>query len=169
MVKLKASDDGTSRPRATRAQAVVSSLGSWVAIFAVLPIAIGRRDRKAGWKAGRPGLINRLGVLPLGLGAAGLVWCMGEHYRPGETVEVSLVPENLIASGPYRFSRNPMYVSEQAMLLGWVLYFGSPRVMGCSVALGGAMRYAVGREERTLIEQFGDQWKEYSAKAPRWL
>ena len=110
-----------------------------------------------------------MGVVPLGLGAAGLLWCMVSHYRPGETVAVSLVPEDLIASGPYRFSRNPMYVSEQSILLGWVLYFGSPRLFGCAVALAGAMRYAVSREERTLRHRFGERWHAYAAKVPRWL
>ena len=144
-------------------------MASWVFIFVLLPVAIGRRDRRRGWTGGRPGLPNRVGVVPLGLGAAGLLWCMVAHYRPGATVAVSLVPEDLIGSGPYEFSRNPMYVSEQAMLLGWVLYFGSTRLLGCTVALAGAMRYAVGREERTLGDRFGERWQAYAANVPRWL
>jgi protein-S-isoprenylcysteine O-methyltransferase Ste14 len=91
------------------------------------------------------------------------------HYAPGETVPVSLVPENLISRGPYRFSRNPMYVCEQALLLGWTVYFGSPGLLFGASALGAGMQYAVGREERTLEERFGDSWREYASRVPRWI
>ena len=108
-------------------------------------------------------------MIPLGLGAAGLGWCLAAHYDPGEKVAMSLVPENLIAKGPYRFSRNPMYVCEQTVLLGWTIYFGSPGVLAGQSVLGGAMRYAVAREERTLEGRFGDSWRDYASKVPRWV
>lgn len=82
---------------------------------------------------------------------------------------MSLVPEHLIAKGPYRVSRNPMYVCEQAVLLGWATYFGSPGLLAVMSVLGAGMRYAVGREERTLEHRFGDAWREYSSKVPRWI
>ena len=145
------------------------SVASWFVIFAVIPWAVGRRGRKVGWTTGGPSLLNRLGVVPLSLGAAGLAWCVSAHYRPGETVELSLVPERLIGSGPYRFSRNPMYVSEQALLAGWTVYFGSPGLLGGAVALAAAMRYAISREETTLRSLFGDSWPDYAAQVPRWL
>lgn len=99
----------------------------------------------------------------------GLGWCLAVHYVPGEDVPVSLVPENLIARGPYRLSRNPMYVCEQMVLLGWTLYFGNAGLLAASMALGAGMRYAVIREERTLARRFGDSWHEYAAKVPRWI
>jgi protein-S-isoprenylcysteine O-methyltransferase Ste14 len=157
------------RPRLTRVQAIVSSVAAWLVIFVMIPWAIARRGRRLGWAAGRPGLLNRLGVVPVGIGASGLAWCVAAHYRPGETVEVSLVPESLIAAGPYRYSRNPMYVSEQTLLIGWVVYFGSPGLLGCTTALAAAMRYAVSREERTLEGRFGDSWHDYAATVRRWL
>ena len=159
----------SARPRLTRAQVVAGSVVSWLGIFLVIPWAIARRGRRIGWAAGRPALLNRLGVVPLGLGAAGLTWCLAAHYEPGETVALSLVPEKLIAAGPYRFSRNPMYVSEEATLVGWAIYFGSPSLLACSVALAAGMRYAVGREEKTLQDRFGDSWRDYAAQVPRWL
>ena len=91
------------------------------------------------------------------------------HYEPGETVAVSLVPEQLLASGPYRFSRNPMYLGEAAMWLGWSLYYGSPVVSAATAALAAGMGYAVGREEKTLEERFGRQWVDYAARVPRWV
>ena len=157
------------RPRASRGEVVAFSVGSWLVLFALLPWALGRRGRKAGWRADEPGLLNRTGLLVLAFGAGGLGWCLASHYSPGETIPVSLVPENLIRSGPYRFSRNPMYVSEQLLLLGWAVYFGSPALLGGSGVLAGLMRYAVGREERTLRREFGASWEEYANRVPRWI
>lgn len=79
------------------------------------------------------------------------------------------MPESRIARGPYRFSRNPMYVCEQAVLLGWTIYFGSPGLLVGMAALGAGMRYAVAREERTLEGRFGDSWRDYASKVPRWI
>ena len=146
-----------------------SSVFAWLGLFVAIPLAIGRRGRKLGWRRERPSLVNRAGVVPLGLGAAGLGWCLASHYAPGETAPVSLVPESLIAKGPYRFSRNPMYVCEQTVLLGWTIYFGSPGLLAGMAALGAAMRYAVGREERTLEDRFGDAWRQYASRVPRWI
>ena len=107
--------------------------------------------------------------MPLGLGAAGWAWSLANHYEAGGTVPASLLPERLIATGPYKFSRNPMYVSEGAMLFGWALYFGNLRLLARSAAFVGAVRYAVSREERTLEARFGDAWQEYTSDVPRWL
>ncbi|HAM02713.1 MAG TPA: hypothetical protein DCQ30_10900 [Acidimicrobiaceae bacterium] len=158
-----------NRPRATRAQVGIFSVAAWAILFGLVPGVIGRRGRKVGWHTGRPGLANRLGLLSVGLGAAGLVWCLASHYEPGETVPVSLVPEKLLASGPYRFSRNPMYVCEETIMLGWAAFFGSPVLVGMSTLLATFMRYAVVREERTLESRFGDDWREYARRVPRWL
>lgn len=162
-------DATSTRPRVSRAGAIAGSLASWYVIFAVVPAALGRRGRRLGWQAGRPGILNRLGLVPLGLGVGGLLWCMRSHYPAGQDVEVSLVPERLVGSGPYSHSRNPMYVSEQSIWLGWTLYYGSPLLATGAAALGTAMRYAVAREERTLESRFGDAWREYAARVRRWL
>ena len=159
----------STRPRVTRRVVFAFSLLSWLGIFGLVPWLVGSTGRKVGWRLGRPAAVNRVGLVALGAGASGLGWCLTAHYDPGEKVAVSLVPDTLIAKGPYRFSRNPMYVCEQALLLGWAVYFGSPGlVVGMSV-LAGAMRYAVAREERTLEGRFGESWREYAAKVPRWV
>ena len=62
-----------------------------------------------------------------------------------------------------------MYVCEQAMLLGWTLYYGSPGLLAGATVLGAGMRYAVSREEQTLVSRFGDSWREYASKVPRWF
>ncbi|HEY1652326.1 MAG TPA: isoprenylcysteine carboxylmethyltransferase family protein [Acidimicrobiales bacterium] len=163
-----ASGAATARPRLSSAAATAGSVAAWSAIFAGVPTALSRRGPRLGWRGGRPSRANRAAVVPLVLGSAGLLWCARSHYPQGEMVEVSLVPERLIASGPYRYSRNPMYVSEGAIWLGWTLYYGSPNVLAAGLALATAMRYAVGREERTLEHEFGRSWTRYAEAVPRW-
>jgi protein-S-isoprenylcysteine O-methyltransferase Ste14 len=152
-------------PSAVVAFSFVSGYWAHVAI----PLALARRGPRIGWVESRPQSVNRLGLLSVGLGAIGLAWCYLTHYAPGETVPVSLVPEHLLTAGPYRFSRNPIYLSEQAMWLGWSWFFGSPVVGSCALGFAAFMRGAVHREERTLEMRFGDRWCEYAARVPRWL
>ena len=78
------------RRRLNRAHAFVVMPASWVLIFGILPVAIGRRTSHRY----RPGLG---GVV---VGAAGLMWCLNEHLGPDETIAVTLVPEHLLAEGP---------------------------------------------------------------------
>jgi protein-S-isoprenylcysteine O-methyltransferase Ste14 len=169
VLKQPCHDQDMDRPRVPRGVAFAFVVSALFGIYGFVPWLIGRRGAKVGWRNGRPSALNRAGLIPLGLGAAGLAWNLAVRFAPGETVPVSLVPENLISRGPYRFSRNPMYVCEQALLLGWTVYFGSPGLLFGASALGAGMQYAVGREERTLEERFGDSWREYASRVPRWI
>jgi protein-S-isoprenylcysteine O-methyltransferase Ste14 len=169
MSNTAGSSQAAARPRLSSTAALAGSVAAWSAIFAGAPAALSRRGSRLGWRSGRPGPLNRAGLLPIALGSAGLLWCARSHYPQGETVEASLVPERLIASGPYEHSRNPMYVSEGTIWLGWTLYYGSPAVLAAGLALAGAMRYAVGREERTLEHEFGHSWTRYAEQVPRWV
>jgi protein-S-isoprenylcysteine O-methyltransferase Ste14 len=155
--------------RVSRAGAMLGSVAGWYVVFAALPLAIARRTRRIGWHSGRPSLSNKAGLIAVGSGSAGLIWCMISHYPPGQTVEVSLTPEFLVRSGPYGISRNPMYLCEEAIWLGWSVYFGSPSLVGFGLGLAAAMRYAVSREEKTLASRFGEAWAEYSTRVPRWI
>ncbi len=157
------------RPRVPPSAVVAFSFVSGYWAHVAIPLALARRGPRIGWVECRPRSVNRFGLLSVGLGAIGLAWCFLTHYAPGETVPVSLVPERLLTAGPYRFSRNPIYLSEQAMWLGWSWFFGSPVVAGCTLGFAAFMRGAIRREEMTLEMRFGDSWHEYAAQVPRWL
>jgi protein-S-isoprenylcysteine O-methyltransferase Ste14 len=163
------SDQVSARPRVPRPAAWAFSTTAWLVVFALLPVTVARRGRRFGWRNGRPGAVNLVGLVGIGVGAAGWASCVAAQYASRESVPMSLVPETLAASGPYGVSRNPMYVSEQVVVLGWAALFGSPRVLGGAAALAAGMRYAVSREEKTLETRFGDAWDEYAARVPRWI
>ena len=158
-----------NRPQVRGGAIVAFSFMSAYWVHVAVPLALARRGPRVGWVDRRPGTMNRIGLVSVAIGAVCLAWCYLTHYEPDETVRVSLVPERLLTTGPYRSSRNPIYVSEQAMWLGWSWFFGSPVVVGCALLFAAGMRHAVHREEKTLESRFGDAWRDYSHRVPRWL
>jgi len=82
--------------------------------------------------------------------------------RTPERVELEWTPKYLLMRGPYVFTRNPMYVAELALWLGWALFYGSVPVFVGFVVLGVVMNFvAVPREERALEARFGEAYLQY--------
>lgn len=143
------------------------------AAYAAAPIAISRHGPRLGWRDGRPGHANLIGLGPLGLGTALVAWTLAMHYAAapseGWAVRRRLAPEYLLTHGPYRVTRNPMYVGESAILTGWTILLGSPPVAGTLVVMLAAIRRGVEFEERSLAKHFGEEWRTYATRTPRWL
>jgi protein-S-isoprenylcysteine O-methyltransferase Ste14 len=75
----------------------------------------------------------------------------------------------LVASGPYRWTRNPQYVGDIVMLLGWGILFGSPRAW-VLCALGIAwFALAPVSEEPWLRERYGEPYERYRSEVPRFI
>jgi protein-S-isoprenylcysteine O-methyltransferase Ste14 len=124
-----------------------------------------------GISAGHPLRHIGLGLVPLALGTLLLLWCVREFYVAGRgTLAPWAPPERLVTSGPYRFSRNPMYIAVGAILVGWCTLWAShtliiyTAVVLCAVYL--RVRLA---EEPWAARRFGAQWEAYRECVPRWL
>lgn len=78
-------------------------------------------------------------------------------------------PERLVTSGPFAWSRNPMYLGHIIFLIGLALTFQS--LPGAAIAAGTAIwfQFRVRRDERRLLERFGKPYEEYRARVGRWL
>jgi protein-S-isoprenylcysteine O-methyltransferase Ste14 len=62
-----------------------------------------------------------------------------------------------------------MYAGEVALWLGWAIVYGSiPALIGLAV-LGAVVALLAPREERALEAKFGDVYRQYKARVPRWL
>jgi len=92
------------------------------------------------------------------------------YYRAKTTFYFSEPSTALITSGPYRYSRNPGYVS-LAMLFGaigfllnslWVLLMVVPAMIVVHFGI-------IKREERYLEAKFGDEYREYKTTVRRWV
>jgi len=120
----------------------------------------------------RPGQsFDLLGVVPLALGTALLLWCAWAFYRQGRgTLAPWDPPQGLVVSGVYRLSRNPMYVGVVLVLWGWALGFRSESLAVYSLVVMVAfhLRVVFG-EEPWLARTHGEQWAQYTARVPRWL
>jgi protein-S-isoprenylcysteine O-methyltransferase Ste14 len=97
-------------------------------------------------------------------------WAFGLFKRSGQDPAPWKPSPSLIAGGPYRFSRNPMYVAMTALLIGLGLSLGNPWMMGLgAVALAIVHVTAVRREEAYLAEKFGEDYQRYRRSVRRYL
>ena len=103
-------------------------------------------------------------------GMALIAWSAVWFRRKGTTIEPHHTPRVLITEGPYRFSRNPIYLGLVAMLTGLVLFLGalSPvPVPGLFVSVL-TLRF-IEPEEARLRQIFGAEAHRYIGATRRWL
>ena len=136
-----------------------------------LPWAISTRMPRYGWAGGSPGIWNRFGLILVALAAALLIWILATVIiQTPERVKLGLTPSHLVIRGPYRLTRNPMYVAELGLWLGWTIYLGSSLVLiGLLVLWSVVTLILVPREERTLEAAFGQTYLLYKNRVPRWF
>lgn len=119
-------------------------------------------------------------VLPRGLEFVGLGLVVGglvlnaaalrAFSRHGTAQDPEKTPSALVTSGPYRFTRNPMYVAGVIILIGLVLLVDEARaaiVLPLYVWL--VARRFVPSDERRMAGLFGDEWRAYTRSVRRWL
>jgi len=109
------------------------------------------------------GFLLLLGIL-LNVMSARLFEKRGTAIKPFERSKA------LVVEGPYRFTRNPMYLGMLIILLGLGLLLGSTiPLLVIPVFLMLITTRFVLVEEHMLAERFGKAYKEYSARVRRWL
>ena len=88
----------------------------------------------------------------------------GQHPRPW------LPTPSLIVEGPYRFSRNPLYVALTLAQIGLGLLLDDAWIVALSaVSLGVVHFIAVRPEEAYLLDRFGEPYRRYLASVRRYL
>ena len=140
-------------------------------VHIALPWGLSLLSPRYGWVEGRPGWFNLSSLLLVVAGIAGAIWTMVLHYiQAPEGWELERTPKYLLSRGPYKFTRNPMFLAELVLWLGWVLFYGSIAVLAGFSLFWVAMNFlAVPREERDLEARFGEAYRQYKSKVPRWL
>ena len=136
-----------------------------------LPWAISLLTPRYGWTEGKPGVWNFFGLIAVGFAIVWLIWIMvlGMAQTP-KKVELEWNSSFLLMRGPYAHTRNPMYVAELGLWLGWAIFYGSVLILIGFTVLCGVINFIVlPREERALEERFGEVYRQYKRKVPRWL
>jgi len=76
----------------------------------------------------------------------------------------------IVQSGPYRFSRNPIYLAFSLLVLGIACWVNSVWLLGTLILAVLLMSMVViPREERYLARRFNPEYLQYRAKVRRWL
>jgi protein-S-isoprenylcysteine O-methyltransferase Ste14 len=79
-------------------------------------------------------------------------------------------PKRLVVQGPYRYTRNPMYLAVFSALLGWLILFQTTALLLYALIFAAvAILFVVGYEEPHLARTFGADYDRYRAQVPRWL
>jgi protein-S-isoprenylcysteine O-methyltransferase Ste14 len=138
-------------------------------VAVVLPLAIAWRDR--GRVAPQAGLVAGLGWAAVALGFAIYGWCAVEFVRRGHGTPAPYdPPEDLVVTGLYRFTRNPMYVGVWTIVAGEAALFGSWWVLVYAAILGlGFHLRVLLYEEPELRRLFGERFEQYRRAVPRWI
>jgi protein-S-isoprenylcysteine O-methyltransferase Ste14 len=102
--------------------------------------------------------------LALGLRAVWMFHHHGASVVPGDPATV------LVESGPYRFTRNPIYIGFILLYFGLAVMLTSEWMLLLLIpVLLILQRGVVEREEAYLTDKFGDAYRKYQARVPRWL
>jgi len=93
-----------------------------------------------------------------------------EFQRAETSVEVYRPATSLVTSGPYRWTRNPIYLGLTSAYMGVALLADSLWVLGLLAPTLVIVHYGVVlREEEYLRAKFGQPYQRYQASVKRWL
>ncbi|HQU69625.1 MAG TPA: methyltransferase [Albidovulum sp.] len=121
------------------------------------------------WTEGKALVLGLIGIFVAGLGAMiafAAQMSMGASWRVGV---VSGATGDLVSGGLYRFSRNPTFVGQFALLLGVTLTIPSIPTIVAPLLFFGSAAVQVRSEEAALRKSFGAEYDRYATSVPRWI
>jgi protein-S-isoprenylcysteine O-methyltransferase Ste14 len=144
------------RPPLAWGLAVLAGLGlNWLVRLPFLPAGL-----PAGW----------LGGMVFVLALALFAWAIITITRAGSNVPTNLPTTSIVESGPYRFTRNPIYIGMFLGLIGLAIALDNLWLLITLLPFALVIRYGVvAREEAYLERKFGDVYRGYRSRVRRWL
>jgi protein-S-isoprenylcysteine O-methyltransferase Ste14 len=111
-----------------------------------------------------------VGSLLIAIGFLVRVWATYYFYENRMKV-ISTVPQGtLLTSGPYRYSRNPLYLGGNVFIFfGAAFLLGSPTAIAITALHLPLVDLFIRREERQLAQNFGEEWINYKRRVRRWI
>jgi protein-S-isoprenylcysteine O-methyltransferase Ste14 len=127
-------------------------------------------DQVSGWRFAP---VPWLDGLALGLALVGLLlsaWTLATLHRYRTTVLPHRAAATLVTTGPFRWSRNPIYLAFTLLHLACGLALGSPGMLLMLVPVFYVMdRHVIAAEEAFHEQAFATQWQQYRERVRRWL
>jgi len=128
---------------------------NWLVPLPFLPV-----DLPAGW----------LGAIVFVFALALAAWAIVIITTAGSNVPTNLPTTTIAETGPYRFTRNPIYLGMPLGLIGLAIAFDNLWLLMMLVPFALLIRYGVvAREEAYLERKFGDVYRGYRSRVRRWL
>ncbi len=122
-----------------------------------LPLDWGAMTRPSGW-------------LLVGIGLGLFMWTLTTFWRHRTTVNPYVAASSLCTDGPFRFSRNPIYVGDWFILAGVSLLLATWWPLLFAPLIWVMLRHGVIRHEEAHLEaKFGDDYRTYKNRVRRWL
>ena len=111
-----------------------------------------------------------LGAVVFAVGLALAIWAITTMTRAGSNVPTNLPTTTIVERGPYRFTRNPIYLGMFLALIGLTVALDNFWLLAMLVLFAIVIRYGVvAREEAYLERKFGDVYRSYRSRVRRWL
>jgi protein-S-isoprenylcysteine O-methyltransferase Ste14 len=111
-----------------------------------------------------------IGGALLALALACGLWARAQFRRAGTPIRPDRTTTAIVSTGPYAYSRNPLYLTLAAVYLGIaVLAESAWAILLLLPALWTVQRFVIGREERYLEGKFGEVYRAYKESVRRWL
>jgi protein-S-isoprenylcysteine O-methyltransferase Ste14 len=111
-----------------------------------------------------------LGGVLIIVGLSCMMWARILFTSRNTTLFVGRPSSQLVCDGPFRFSRNPMYLGVIVFLLGLALWVGTwPFYTAAPATFLFLNVFHIPREEGMLRELFGERYLAYSREVHRWL
>lgn len=126
------------------------------------------------WATSGTGLVWEAGLWPgrilIATGLGVMIWSMVHFQLARTTVIPRQTPTALVDSGPFHFSRNPIYLADLVILAGWCLNIGAPVAVILVVPFWWVLQTKfIEPEEETLEEILGAPYLDYKARVRRWI
>ena len=116
------------------------------------------------------GLALLVGLTFVAIGFALAAFSVRNFRRAGTTVVPGEPSTALVVTGPYHVTRNPIYIGLVLIYFGLAVILTSLWVLLLLIpVLAILQRSVVEREEEYLERQFGEAYRKYQARVPRWL
>ncbi len=105
----------------------------------------------------------------IALGAVVYAWCIWNFATLGRGTPAPIdPPRRLVVRGPYRYSRNPMYLGVLGVIFGWsILRRGLLPYLGAVCVIFNLFIRLY--EEPHLTKIFGQDYTAYCESVPRWI
>lgn len=157
--------DASAPPRVVVFPPLIPASGFWLGVLLqrLVPADAWISPSLRGW-------LRTIGPVVIGLGLAGFAWMVVTMKRAHTPINNANTPTVLVEDGPFRFTRNPMYLFGSVAYVGLATTLVQPWSLALLPAVALATHFGVVlREEVVLERRFGDAYRTFKTRVRRWV